>query len=279
VTFKPSLLIPESASISIADNAVGSPQTISLTGTGTSGSAASINPTSVNFGSQTVTIPSTAHAVTLSNLGTAAMSIQGVNINGTNLADFSQTNTCGTSVAAGGSCTISVIFTPSLDGAENANLSIADNAPGNPQSVPLSGTGTGGPQANLNPTSLGFGNQVVGVATAAKTVTLTNNGNASLVISNLTVTGANSADFSLQSNTCNGTIAANANCTFGVTFKASSAAAESAAVTIADNGIGNPHTVALTGTGLATPAGTYTITITGQSGANQHTTTVQLVVQ
>jgi hypothetical protein len=279
VTFKPSIVGAESATISVADNATGSPQTVSLSGTGASGSNASFNPTSLSFGNQTVSIPSAAKTVTLTNTGTAALAITAVSVTGTNAADFTQTNTCGSSVAAGGNCTLSVIFKPTLDAAESASLNVTDNAGGSPQSVPLTGTGTGGPTAVLVPANLSFGNQAVGVTTAPKPVTLTNNGNATLVISSVTITGANAADFALQPNTCGASVAALASCTLKVTFKASAAAAESAAITIADNGLGNPHTVPLSGTGLATPAGTYTITITGQSGANQHTTTVQLIVQ
>ena len=58
--------------------------------------------------------------------------------------DFSQTNTCGSSLAANSSCTIDVIFTPSTSGAESALLVVTDNAAPGTQSVALAGTGTGG---------------------------------------------------------------------------------------------------------------------------------------
>jgi fibronectin type 3 domain-containing protein len=61
---------------------------------------------------------------------------------GTNASDFAQTNTCGSSLAAGTNCTIGVMFTPSVAAAEAASLSVADNASGSPQTASLSGTGT-----------------------------------------------------------------------------------------------------------------------------------------
>jgi hypothetical protein len=126
--------------VSISDNASGSPQTVSLSGTGTA-SAVSLSASSLTFGSQSVGTTSTAQTVTLSNTGSAALSISSVAIAGTNAGDFAQTNTCGSSLAAGANCTIEVMFTPSVAGAEAATLSITDNASGSPQTVPLSGTG------------------------------------------------------------------------------------------------------------------------------------------
>ena len=85
---------------------------------------------------------STAQTVTLSNTGNAALSITSLALTGTNASDFAQSNTCGSSLAAGAKCTIAVMFTPSVAGTEAASLSIADNSSGSPQTVPLSGAGT-----------------------------------------------------------------------------------------------------------------------------------------
>jgi hypothetical protein len=66
-----------------------------------------------------------------------------VAVTGTNASDFTEiADTCGSSVAAGGNCTIGVTFTPSAAGQRTATLSIADNASGSPQAVSLSGTGS-----------------------------------------------------------------------------------------------------------------------------------------
>jgi hypothetical protein len=73
---------------------------------------------------------------TLSNTGSTALSISSIAITGS--AFFSQTNTCGTSVAAGGSCTISVTFRPAKG--SFGDVSVSDNGGGSPQQVPLSGS-------------------------------------------------------------------------------------------------------------------------------------------
>jgi hypothetical protein len=104
---------------------------------------ASLSPTSLAFGNEPIDITSTAQTVTLSNTGSAALSITSVAITGTNANDFAETaDTCGSSVAAGSNCAIEVTFTPSLASAEAASLNITDNASGSPQSVSLSGTGS-----------------------------------------------------------------------------------------------------------------------------------------
>jgi Abnormal spindle-like microcephaly-assoc'd, ASPM-SPD-2-Hydin len=137
------------ASLTITDNASGSPQSVALSGSGTTTSAAvvSLNPTSLSFGNQQVNTTSAVRAVTLTNSGNAALTINSVGLNGSNSGDFRQQNTCPSSsstLAAGASCTISVTFTPSAESSRSASLTITDNASGSPQSVALSGTGVVG---------------------------------------------------------------------------------------------------------------------------------------
>jgi|GEM_PF-491646 len=98
---------------------------------------ASLSASSLDFGSVTQGMSSSAQSVTLSNPGNAALAITGIAAGG----DFSETNTCGTSLAAGGTCTITVVFTPSTNGTRTGTLSVTDNAANSPQSVSLSGTG------------------------------------------------------------------------------------------------------------------------------------------
>jgi hypothetical protein len=134
--------------VSITDNASGSLQRVSLSGTGTQTAATgtsalvSLSPASLAFGNQSAGTTSGAQTVTLSNTGHAALSITSLALTGTNASDFAQSNTCGSSLAAGAKCTIAVMFTPSVAGTEAASLNIADNSSGSPQTVPLSGAGT-----------------------------------------------------------------------------------------------------------------------------------------
>jgi hypothetical protein len=76
--------------------------------------------------------------VTVSNTGTAAATVSSVATSG----DFTQTNTCGSSITAGGSCTVSVTFHPSTSGTRTGSLTVTSNATNSPSTVTLTGTGT-----------------------------------------------------------------------------------------------------------------------------------------
>ena len=102
-----------------------------------------LSTTNIGFGSQATGTPSSPQPVTLTNTGTAQLNITGMSFTGLNSGDFAQTNDCGTSVAPNATCTINVTFAPATTGSRSASLSIVDNAPSTPQTVALSGTGTG----------------------------------------------------------------------------------------------------------------------------------------
>jgi hypothetical protein len=142
VTFTPASVASFAATISVADNAAKSPQTVALSGTGTTPPApiAMLTPTSLSFSSNTG-VASAAKVATLANTGNAPLAISGITIAGANPSDFSQTNTCGSSLAASATCAISVTFTPASAASFTATLSVADNASGSPQTTSLSGTG------------------------------------------------------------------------------------------------------------------------------------------
>ena len=235
VTFKPTQTGPRTASVTITDNAAGSPQTIGLSGTGlASGPNATRSPTSLTFATQFVGTSSSAQSVTLTNYGTTALSITSIAASG----DFSQTNTCGSSLAAEASCTISVTFKPTQRGTRTGTLSITDNAAGSPQTVSLTGTGT---VVEFNPASLNFGSLGIG-GSKTLTTTLSNTGSTTLSISSITITG--STTFS-QTNTCGTSVAAGGSCTISVTFRA--AKNQSGDVSVSDNGGGSPQQVRLSG--------------------------------
>ena len=261
VTFKPAATGTRTASISFADNAADSPQAVPVTGTGAAANTPAVTfaPTSLTFASQALNTTSAAQTITLTNTGTAVLTISSVTVTGTNTGDFAQTNACPASLAANANCTISVTFRPTATGARTAAVSVADNATGSPQSVPLTGTGAAAnaPAVTLAPTSLTFGSQALNTTSPAQTVTLTNSGNAALTITGISVTGANAGDFA-ESNECPASLAANANCTISVTFKPTASGARTAAVSFADNATGSPQSVALSGTGAST---TPTVTV------------------
>jgi hypothetical protein len=250
VTFSPTAVGAAPASLSIADNITGSPQTVAVTGTGVGVPAVSLSPTGLAFASTIDFSTSAAQVVTLKNTGTGALSISSVSLIGASAASYDQTHTCGASLAAGASCTISVTFTPSTVGAASASLSIADNNTGSPQTVALAGTGIGVPVVSLSPPSLSFASTLEGSSTAAQSVTLKNTGTTALTISSVGTTGSNAPSYS-QTNGCGSSLAANASCTISVTFKPAAAGTLIASLSLADNTTASPQSVVLTGTGIA----------------------------
>lgn len=119
---------------------------ISNWGAITPGPAVTLSAAALNFGYQ---MPGTASAtplvVTLTNSGGAALTVTTINISGTNASDFAQTNTCPTSaIAANGTCTITLTFTPAAIGARTATLNVFDTAVGSPHTVALAGAGGAG---------------------------------------------------------------------------------------------------------------------------------------
>ena len=106
--------------------------------TGPNSSLASVLPGSLTFASQVDGTTSVAQAVTVTNSSNAAALSLALSVSG----DFAQTTTCGGSIAAGGSCTVSVVFTPTTAGVRAGALTITDNVSGLSQTVALAGLGT-----------------------------------------------------------------------------------------------------------------------------------------
>jgi hypothetical protein len=247
VTFSPTVTGQQSGAVTISDSTRISPVSVPLSGNGVSGSFLITYPGHQNFSPQAVGTKSAAAAVQLVNTGNASLSITSIGIIGTNSSDFTQTNNCGSSIAAGASCTANVVFTPQAPGSRAAALSITDSASGSPQSAMLSGTGLGA-FAGLSPASLTFASQVVGTTSGAQVVTLTNSGNAALNIAGITA----SQDFG-ETNTCNAALAAGSSCQISVTFSPSTTGTHTGTVTVSDNAPGSPHAVSLSGNSTASP--------------------------
>jgi hypothetical protein len=139
VTFKPLAKGTLSGTLGVTDNATGSPQTVSLSGAGT---YVSLKPASLNLGSEPVGAKSPSQNITLSNRGSTPLGISGITLTGGDPGDFAQKNNCGSGIAAGASCTISVTFKPTAKGTRTADVSVSDNGGGSPQQAALTGTGT-----------------------------------------------------------------------------------------------------------------------------------------
>jgi hypothetical protein len=240
VTFKPTTTGTRNAAVNITDNAPGSTQSVSLTGVGVL-PAVTFSPTSLTFPTQLVFTTSKAQAVTLTNSGAGVLKINHISVT----SPFSQTNNCPDSLGPGAKCTINVKFHPGNKGVFHSAISVTDNAPGSPQNVPLTGTGT---FVQLIPTTLNFGTQPVGTRSLAKTITLTNKGNSTVTITGISITGTDARDFA-ETNTCGKSVASGASCFIKVTFKPLAKGKRTADVSVYDNGGGSPQQAMLIGTG------------------------------
>jgi hypothetical protein len=243
VTFTPTATGTRSGSINVTDNAGGSPQVVSLTGVGTAPNAPAVtlSTTNLSFGNQLVNTTSASQTVTLTNTGTATLSISSMVTSG----DFAASS-CPSALAPNTPCTISVTFTPTATGTRTGSITITDNASGSPQVVTLTGTSTSSmtaPAVSLSPTSLSFGNQRVGTTSRAKTVTVKNTGNSALSVPSI----ATSGDFS-QTNTCT-TVNPNKTCVIKVKFDPTATGSRTGTVTMTDNASNSPQSVPLTGAG------------------------------
>jgi hypothetical protein len=146
VTFKPSVVGVETATLLLTDGDSTSPQSVSLTGTGAAAGAPGVllAPSPLPFGGEMLTTTSGAKTVTLTNNGSGALTINSIAASG----DYAETSTGATAcpiapatLPAGGVCDINVTFTPTALNARAGNLTVTDNAAGSPHVVPLTGTG------------------------------------------------------------------------------------------------------------------------------------------
>jgi hypothetical protein len=255
VTFTPTAAGARTGTVTVTDNASGSPHTVQLSGTAF-GPGASLSASSLTFGGQLLGTSSSAQQVTLQNTGDQALSITSISLTGANSGDFSLSQNCGSSLATSASCQVSVTFTPTASGTRTGALTITDNAPNSPQTLILSGTGLA-PVVNLSATTLTFAAQTVLTASAPQTLTLTDTGNGGLTPLTITASG----DFA-QTNTCADSVAASASCTISVTFTPTAGGARTGALTVTDNAPGSPQTVTLSGTGLAPAVNLSATTLT-----------------
>jgi Abnormal spindle-like microcephaly-assoc'd, ASPM-SPD-2-Hydin/NHL repeat len=149
LSFEPLASGAATASLSITESTPSASQSIALNGTGSSTIVAQItvSPTQLSFANQVVGAVSASQTVTVTNTGSAALAPSGaeagmVTVIGLDAGDFTETNNCGSSLAAGASCTISVSFAPQAPGSSTAFLVVQGDGANTPVLVPLSGTGT-----------------------------------------------------------------------------------------------------------------------------------------
>ncbi|HEB74979.1 MAG TPA: choice-of-anchor D domain-containing protein [Nitrospirae bacterium] len=213
-----------------------------------------VEPAAKDFGNVVVGESSAPQTFVVTNTGSADLTIGSVTISG----DFAITaDTCsGALVQPSNTCTVSAAFVPTAAGTASGTLSIPSDDPDTPVfDVALSGTGTTTtvlePNISVTPTTLAFGNVVVGTTSAPQTVTISNTGTADLTVTNVVLTG--DTDFDVASTTCTvPVLAPGASCSADVVFTPSSLGGKTALVTIYSDDPDTPSLeVTLTGTGVA----------------------------
>ena len=231
-------------SITFTDNAPGSPQVLSMVGTGVaSGSSLTANPGSVAFGN--VAVGSNGQqTINLTNAGSTARAISAISASGTgfSMAGLSAPMT----LVAGQSTSFTTKFAPSSVGSDVGNIQITSDASNPTVSIALSGTGV---QGNLtaNPASINFGSLLVG-ASGSVSVTLTNSGTGSVAIS---AGNASGTGFSMSGLTTPATLNAGQSTSFTAKFSPTASGSATGSIAIASNAPGSPLVIALAGSGTA----------------------------
>jgi hypothetical protein len=243
VTFAPVAGGTRNGSLIVSDDAgsvPGAQQSVRLSGFAyqavASLSATSLSP-STNLGGSAST------SVTLTNSGDGALTVRGIGISGAASGDYSQSSTCVRIIQPGGSCSITVNFTPHAYGVRAATLTLYDDGPGGSQSIALRGTGTAA-RPVLSSSYLNFGGDRVGNPTVPQSVVLFNSGNGALSITNISLSGD---DFQMSTN-CGITLGPGASCRITVTFVPRATGARSGAVTIIDSAGAQRFTLSGVGT-------------------------------
>jgi trimeric autotransporter adhesin len=254
VSFKPAAAGPSAGSVVFNHNASPATSSVALSGTGVAATpVASVTPTALSF-SQLVGASSANQTVMVANTGTAPLALSGITFTGAQATEFSKASasTCGTSVAAGASCTVLVSFKPTVVGVRTGVLNVAHNASAAATTVALNGiaTATAQPVASVNQNALTFASQAVGSKTS-QTVTLTNTGSAALALSSIKVSGANASEYTLGG-TCAAalSLAAGQSCTMAVQFLPTALGTRTASVLLSSNA----YAVTISLSGVATPA-------------------------
>ncbi len=249
VKYTPTGTGADNATLSIAYTS-GTTVNISMTGTGAAAAVAALQatPVSLAFGTATVGSTSATQSISVTNTGGATATALAL-ANGDATHFVVSANTCGTTLAAGASCSLAVAYKPNAVGANNASLTFS-YAGGTNVTVQMAGTGSAAPTPNLATTPSGgtFGTVTVGQASAPLAVTLNNTGGAAA--NGVTFNNSNAAEFIVSANTCGATVNAGASCAFNVTYTPTAPGADSATLTINATG-GSAVVMALSGTGTS----------------------------
>ncbi len=250
ITFTPTVGGTNGGALTITDDATGSPQTVSLTGFGQTKLLGFGGITTLTYAAQNLNTTSAPQSVTLFSTGNTTVNLNAI---AAPTGDYAvNSTTCGATLAAGATCSISVTFTPTAGGTRTGTLTVTGDATNSPQSINLTGTGQSGLKTiSQNFTSFTYQAQNVGTTSAQQTVSFTSTGNTTVNITSATLSGTNPGDYAISLNNCGATLPVGNGCTVGVTFTPLSNGLRTASLLLTDDATGSPQTVTLSGMGQA----------------------------
>ena len=276
VAFTPSTSGQLNAAFVISSSTRGvNPVQVTLTGVGQQGSGIAVAPGVLSFTQPVIGQASAPQTVTLTNTS----SVTATALVLTTAAPFSiAQTTCGTSLAAGASCTAAIVFTPSANATISGALNITSSGLSSTASVVLNGVGGAAGSLAIQPSSLNFPTTGVGSTSTIQPVTLTNSG--AIVLNSLAVSA--STGFQVASTTCGSTLDLGTSCTVQLAFAPTAAGQQSGTLTISSASLLSNQQVTLSGMGFdfsiassgpssqsvaSGQAATYSITVTPMSGS------------
>ena len=230
VTMTPTTAGTRTGAIQFANSADGL-QTIALSGVGQN-AGVSITPASLAFGSapiasSTQAATGTSLNVAIGNTSAGVLTLSGFATQG----DFSESSNCGTTLAAGNSCNLTVTFLPTALGHRTGTLTITDDAGGNSQTVSLAGDGSPAGLI-LTPPVLDFGVQTQGATSAPLIATLSNNTGKSITDLSIVASGEYA-----ETDDCGTALANAASCTLRITVTPATSGAITGTVAISGGGV------------------------------------------
>src|SRR2546425_561382 len=234
-------------SVSLVSNALHSPTTIALSGTGVQPlqSQLSVIPPSASFGNVGVGTRNT-YAFTMTNSGSASVTVSQANVSGSGLSVGGLSLPL--TLTPGQKTNFSVVFAPASRGNITGSVSLVSNALNSPTTIALSGIGVQPlqPQLSVIPPSASFGDVAVGTRNS-QTITLINSGTGNVTISQATPSGNG---FSMTGLTVPLTLSAGQRTSFNAAFAPASAGSVTGSLSLVSDTPNSPSTIALSGTGV-----------------------------
>ena len=241
VGFKASAVGVFNTTLSITNSGPNSPQVVPVVGNARA--VFDFQSPQFSFGQQVLNTSVLGYAELVNNGGGGTVRVSKITVQG---SDFQLTNnTCPKVYPPYLACgKLGITFTPSALGLRTGTITVVDSDPSSPHVATLQGIGVSAGQGALSVASLNFGTQSVGSTSSPQPVTLTNTGTGTLTLNGIST----SSQFTAKNN-CGSTLKAGASCTISVQFVPTLQGILDGSLTVQDNGLGSPHTAALTGIG------------------------------